>query len=165
MQRKRILLLVTIAIAAAGATRAFADDPCLGFKWDVRKEHALFGGAAAALSAGKDLPSAPTIVAGRLYALQLAPQTAVSFAVAPGKGSAPDGSYAGLAVLHLETAGDYRVSVDAPVWIDLAADGTLAEVEDYQGLHTCDAPHKIVEFKLAPKALIRLTVTQAPPKT
>jgi hypothetical protein len=182
MQRKRILLLVTIAIAtiaiaAAGATRAFADDPCLGFKWDVRKEHALFGGTPVALSAGKALPTAPTIVAGRLYALQLAPQTAVSFAVAPGKGSAPDGSYAGLAVLHLETAGDYRVSVDAPVWIDVAADGTLAEVEDYQGLHSCDAPHKIVEFKLAggsrfvlqlsgaPKAAIRLTVTPAPPKT
>jgi hypothetical protein len=112
-----------------------------------------------------------------LYALQLAPQAAVSFAAAPGKKSAPDGAYAGLAVLQLETAGDYRVSVDAPVWIDVAADGKLAAVEDYQGLHSCDAPHKIVEFNLAgasrfvlqlsgaPKAAIRLTVTQAPPRT
>jgi hypothetical protein len=106
-----------------------------------------------------------------------APQTAVSFAAAPGKTSAPDGAYAGLAVLHLETAGDYRVSVDAPAWIDVAADGKLAAVEDYQGLHGCDAPHKIVEFNLAcasqfvlqlsgaPQAAIRLTVTQAPPRT
>src|SRR5260221_11451757 len=53
MQRKQILSLVMVAIAAAGATCAFADDPCIGFKWDVRKEHALFGGAPAALSAGK----------------------------------------------------------------------------------------------------------------
>ena len=132
MQRKQILSLVMIAIATAGATRAFADDSCIGFKWDVRKERALFGGAPAARSAGKDLPSAPTILAGRLYALQLAPQTAVSFAAA---------------------------------------------VEDYQGLHSCDAPHKVVEFNLAgtarfvlqlsgaPKAAIRLTVTQAPPRT
>jgi hypothetical protein len=177
MQRKQILSLVMIVIASAGATRAFADDPCLGFKWDVRKEHALFDGAPAALSAGKDLPSAPTIVAGRLYALRLAPQSAVSFAAAPGKQSAPDGAYAGLAVLQLAAAGDYRVSVDAPVWIDVAADGKLAAVEDYQGLHSCDAPHKIVAFKLAgasrfvlqlsgaPKAAIRLTVTQAHPST
>jgi hypothetical protein len=177
MQRKQILSLVMIAIAAAGATRAFADDRCIGFKWDVHKEHALFGGAPAALSAGKDLPSAPTIVADRLYALQLAPQAAVSFAAAPGKKSAPDGAYAGLAILQLEIAGDYRVSVDAPAWIDVAADGKLAAVEDYQGLHGCDAPHKIVEFNLAgasrlvlqlsgaPKAAIRLTVTQAPPRT
>jgi hypothetical protein len=177
MQRKPILFLVMIAIAAAGATRAFADDPCLGFKWDIRREHALFGGAPAALSAGKDLPSAPTIVVGRLYALQLAAQTTVTFAAAPGKASAPDGAYAGLAILHLETAGDYRVSVDAPAWIDVAADGKLAAVEDYQGLHSCDAPHKIVEFNLAgtsrfvlqlsgaPKAAIRLTITQAPPRT
>ena len=177
MRCKRILSLTMIALAAAGATRAFADDPCLGFKWDVRKEHALFGGAPAALSAGKALPSAPTIVAGRLYALQLAPQTAVSFAAPPGKKSQSDGAYAGLAVLELDTAGDYRVSVDAPVWIDVAADGKLAAVEDYQGLQSCDAPHKIVEFNLvgashfvlqlsgAPKAAIRLTVTPAPPST
>ena len=39
MQHKRILLLVTIAIAAAGATRAFADDPCLGFKWEIGRAH------------------------------------------------------------------------------------------------------------------------------
>jgi hypothetical protein len=177
MQRKQILSLLMVAIAAAGATQAFADDPCIGFKWDVRREHALFGGAPAALSAGKDLATAPTILAGRLYALQLAPQTAVSFAAAPGRKSASDGAYAGLAVLQLETAGDYRVSVDAPAWIDVAADGKLAAVEDYQGLHGCDAPHKIVEFNLAsasrfvlqlsgaPKAAIRLTVTLAPPRT
>jgi hypothetical protein len=177
MHRKQIPALILIAIAAAGATRALADDPCLGFKWDVRQEHALFGGAPAALSAGKDLPSAPTIVAGRLYALQLAPQTAVSFAVAPGKKNPTDGAYAGLAVLKLAAAGDYRVSLDVPAWIDVAADGKLAAVEDYQGVHSCDAPHKIVVFNLAgasqfilqlsgaPQAAIRLTVTQAPPRT
>jgi hypothetical protein len=177
MPRKQILSLVLTAIAAAAATRALADDPCLGFKWDVRKEHALFGGASAALSAGKDLPSAPTIVAGRLYSLRLEPQTAVSFAAAPGKTSEPDGVYAGLAVLKLETAGNYRVSVDAPLWVDVAADGKLTAVEDYQGLHSCDAPHKIVEFKLAgaarfvlqlsgaKKATVRVTVTKAPPRT
>ena len=177
MQRRQILFLLMIGLAAAGADLAFADDPCLGFKWDVRREHALFGGAPSALSAGKDPPSAPTIVAGRLYALQLAPQGAVSFAAAPGKKSAPEGAYAGLAVLQLEAAGDYRISVDTPVWIDVAADGKLAAVEDYQGLHSCDAPHKIVEFNLAgasrfvlqlsgaPRAAIRLTVTHAPPAT
>jgi len=177
MQRKQIFFLVVIAIAAGAATRAFADDPCLGFKWDVRTEHTLFGGASTAVTAGKDPPSAPKIVAGRLYALELAPQTAVSFAVAPGKTSAPEGAYAGLAVLQLATAGDYRVSVDVPLWIDVAAGGKLAAVEDYQGLHSCDAPHKIVEFNLAgarrfvlqlsgaQKAAIRLTVTPAPPRT
>ena len=174
--RLRLVLSWLIVLAAIHGTRAFADDPCLGFKWDVAKEHALFGGPAAALSAGKDPASAPTIAAGRLYALQLAPQAAVSFAAAPGK-SPPDGAYAGLAVLQLGTAGDYRVSVDAPLWIDVVADGKLAAVEDYQGLHSCNAPHKIVAFDLAAgrrfilqvsgaaKAEVRLTVTKAPPRT
>jgi hypothetical protein len=176
MQRKQMLSLAMMAIAAAGATRAVADDPCLGFKWDVSKEHALFGGAPAALSAGKDLHSAPAILVGRLYALELAPQGAVSFAAAPGRKITTDGAYGGLAILQLATAGEYRVSVDAPVWIDVAAAGKLATVEDYQGLHSCDAPRKIVEFNLAgasrfvlqlsgaAQAVVRLTVTQAPPK-
>ena len=177
MQGRQILYLAMIGVAALCAAGASADDPCIGFKWDVRKEHALFGGTAAALSAGKDLSSAPAIVAGRLYALQLAPQAAVSFAAAPGKTSSPEGAFAGLAVLRLETAGDYRVSVDMPVWIDVTVKGKLAAVVDYQGLHSCDAPHKIVEFHLAgasrfvlqlsgaAQAAIRLTVTQAPPRT
>jgi hypothetical protein len=167
--------LVLSAIATAAP--AFADDPCLGFKWDVSKEHALFGGSPAALSAGKDVPSAPTIAAGRLYAIKLTPQTGVSFAASPGKRSAPDGAYAGLAVLQLETEGVYRISVNAPLWIDAVADGKLAVVEDYQGLHSCDSPHKVVAFKLtgaarfvvqlsgAAQAAIRLTVTKAPPST
>jgi hypothetical protein len=177
MQHKQILSLVLLAIAASAATRALADDPCLGFKWDVRKERALYGGPSAPIVAGKDPASAPTIVPGRLYALKLAPQSAVTFVAAPGQKGAPDGAYAGLAGLQLETAGDYRVSVDAPMWIDVAADGKLAAVEDYQGLHSCDAPRKIVEFNLAgarrfvlqlsgaPQAAIRLTVTKAPPRT
>jgi hypothetical protein len=176
MQRNRIPSLVLSTIAAA-ATPALADDPCLGFKWDVSKEHALFGGSAAALAAGKNPASAPRISAGRLYALQLAPQAGVSFAVAPGKKTPPGGAYAGLAVLQLETEGDYRVSVSAPLWIDVAADEKLAEVEDYQGLHSCDAPQKVVAFKLAragrfilqvsgaAQKSVRLTVTKAPPRT
>jgi hypothetical protein len=177
MQRKRIPSLVLSAIGVAASIPALADDPCLAFKWDISKEHALFGGSPAALSAGTDAPSAPTISAGRLYALTLAPQAEVSFAVGPGKKSAPDGAYAGLAVLQLTTGGDYRVSVSEPLWIDVVGDGKLAEVEDYQGLHSCHAPHKVVAFNLAgakrfivqisgaTQKSIRLTVTKSPPRT
>ncbi|HWS67086.1 MAG TPA: hypothetical protein VN325_30325 [Steroidobacteraceae bacterium] len=56
-------------------------------------------------------------------------EAAVSFAAAPGKKSAPDGAYAGLAVLQLETS------------------------------------RFVLQLSGAPKAAIRLTVTQAPPRT
>jgi hypothetical protein len=171
------LLTSLLLLAGAAGTAIAADDPCAGFKWDIARERALFAGAGAQLSAGKDPASAPAIVAGRLYALKLLPQTAVVFAVQPGQKKPLDGQYAGLAALTLADAGDYRVSVDAPAWLDVAMNGTLAAVEDFQGQHGCEAPRKVVQFDLAhtqklvlqvsgnAKDTIRLTVTKAPPKT
>jgi hypothetical protein len=153
---------------------AFAAEPCTGFKWDVSKEQALFAGTSAALSAGKGVASAPGVGIDRLYRLQLAPQSAVTFAVEPAKKKAPDGAYAGLVVLDVAVPGNYRVAVDVPLWIDVVAKGQLAAVNDFQGQHGCDAPHKIVEFDLSGakhfvlqlsasgSATIRMTVTRAP---
>ncbi|HWJ34634.1 MAG TPA: hypothetical protein VNR70_05185 [Steroidobacteraceae bacterium] len=174
MQPKLVFALLLTVLAGGAAIPAFAADPCSGFKWDVSKEHALFSGPSVALSAGKDLASAPTIGADRLYQLELLPQTDVSFALAPGKKMLTDGAFAGLAALELDTPGNYRVSVDVPFWIDVIANGKLAATRDFQGQQSCDAPHKIVEFDLtgakqfvlqmsgSAKASVRLTVTQAP---
>jgi hypothetical protein len=175
MQANLVLSLVLIALVGAGGPAVFAaDDPCSGFKWDVSKEHRLFGGPSVALTAGKDEAAAPTIATDRLYQLQLMPQTEVAFALAPGKKMLTDGAYAGLAALELDTPGNYRVSVDVPFWIDLVANGKLAATRDFTGQPSCDAPHKIVEFDLggakrfvlqmsgSAKATVRLTVTQAP---
>jgi hypothetical protein len=175
MPCKPIPSLLLLALIGCGRP-AVADDACAGFKWDVTREHALFAGTGAALTAGKDARSAPALAAGRLYELRLWPQSTVAFAVEPGKKMPDDGQYAGLAALKLPVGGDYRVSLDAPAWLDVAANGKLAAVEDYQGQHDCDAPRKVVEFDLkgtglvlqvsgASKATIRLTVTPAPPKT
>jgi hypothetical protein len=174
MQHKVYFWLSLVLFAGAGGPPAVAADPCLGFKWDVSKEHALFGGPSIALSAGKDVASAPTIGADRLYRLQLVPQSKVAFALAPGKKTSTDAVFAGLAALKLAAPGDYRVSVDAPFWVDVVADGKLATTKDFQGQHGCDAPHKIVEFDLtatrelilqmsgSATATVRLTVTRAP---
>jgi hypothetical protein len=174
MQANLVLSLLLIVLVGTGGTAAFAADPCSGFKWDISKEHALFGGPSVALAAGKDEATAPTIGTDRLYQLQLMPQTEVAFALTPGKKMLTDGAYAGLAALKLDTPGNYRVSVDVPFWIDVVADGKLAATNDFQGQQGCDAPHKIVEFDLSgakrfvlqmsgsAKATVRLTLTQAP---
>jgi len=166
--------LLAAALVGAAATPAAAADPCTGFKWDVAKEHALFTGSPAPLSAGKDSASAPTIAVDRLYQLQLTPQNQVSFSVSPGKKMLTDGAYAGIAAFKVDAPGAYRVSVDVPFWIDVVADGKLVATKDFQGLHGCDAPHKIVEYELAaaqPLLLqvsgstaptVRLTVTRSP---
>jgi hypothetical protein len=79
-----LISLLGMATLIGGVNSASAADPCSGFKWDVSKEHSLFGGSATSLPAGKDLAAAPTIETDRLYRLQLTPQDQVTFAVPPG---------------------------------------------------------------------------------
>ena len=47
-------LFAAAVLAGAATAPAIAADPCSGFKWDVSKEHALFGGSPVSLPAGKD---------------------------------------------------------------------------------------------------------------
>lgn len=175
MRRLTHTLSVTLALAVlvgSGASHALADDPCGGFKWDVSKERALFGSSALSRAAGKNSVSAPGLVPNRLYQLQLLPASEVAFSVSPGKKPLIEGTYAGLAALKIPASGSYRISVDLPLWIDVAAKGKLVPAKDYEGQQGCDAPHKIVEFDLdarqplllqfsgTPEASVRLTVTR-----
>jgi len=71
-------------------------------------------------------------------------------------------------------AGNYRISLDAPLWIDVLADAAALPARDFQGRPGCSAPHKIVEFELpgntpltlqfsgAQSATVRLAITRSP---
>ena len=104
----------------------------------------------------------------------LSPETLdkVVFAATPGK--KPSGvANAGMLTFTLPASGAYRVALDMPVWIDVAANGALMQPKDFEGQHSCAAPHKIVEFDLkgtrpfflqlsgTPDS-VRLTLTAAP---
>jgi hypothetical protein len=149
------LLLSLLALAslftgpvrlAAAQTQAQAD-PCEGYKWDVSAERALFAASPKAIAAGKDRASAPAAVANQLFAITLHPVGEVSFAAAPAR-TPPAGSFAGLVALSVPAPGKYRISVDVPLWIDVAGGAILAPVLDYEGLHDCSAPRKVVVFDL-----------------
>jgi hypothetical protein len=176
MQATRNLTVRILLALAAGnaALPAFAGDGCVDFKWDVAQERALFAASPTAVSAGTSPKSAPLIVPNRLYAIRLAAQDQVTFAVAPAKKSANANAYAGVAALKVPSPGSYRIALDLPLWIDVASNGTLVAAEDFQGQHDCSAPHKIVVFALggtgptilqfsgASNDSVRLTVTAAP---
>jgi hypothetical protein len=171
-----ISALLWVALAAVGcAATAEAQEPCSGFKWDVSKELALFGGASTAVTAAKDAAAAPTLDTDKLYQVTLVPQSGVAFALAPAKKTYTDKANGGLVTIKLPASGNYRVSVDASLWLDVVDNGALATVRDYQGQPTCDAPHKIVEFALSgthvtlqlsgsSQPVVRVTVTLATPQ-
>jgi len=146
MRTKSFALLLAGAFGLAGPA-AQAEVPCPGFSWDVSAEHALFMTAPLALPAGADRHSAPSLEAGRLVQLELKPASAVHFAAPPARPAGED-TYAGLARLEVEKPGAYRISVNQSVWIDVVEQGRLVPAIDYEGSRSCDAPHKVVVFRL-----------------
>jgi hypothetical protein len=145
-------------------------DPCGAYKWDVSAERALFAAAPKAVAAGKDRAAAAPVVANQLFSVTLHPLSEVSFPVTPGR-APTSGSFAGLIALAVPAPGKYRISVDVPLWIDVAGSAGLAPVLDYEGLHECSAPRKVVVFDLeggkdwtlevsaADRAAVRLAIT------
>jgi hypothetical protein len=173
---KSFSLLLALVLGGASLP-ALADDACVDFKWDVSKERALFAETPAKVTAGKDPRTAPVVVPNRLYRLKLMAQDTVAFSVTnPAKKTTSTPAYAGLAMLKVPVTGSYRIAVDLPLWIDVAANGALVQPADFQAQHACNAPHKIVEFDLAgaqPFVLqfsnagkddVLLTVTPSPPR-
>ncbi len=142
--------------------------------WDMRSEIALFQGSADAATAatGPDT-RAPELAASRLYALQLAPQPQVRFAQPPGRQKAEQVSFGGLARFTVPATGRYRVTVGAPMWIDLVRPGTALRSTAFAERRDCPIYHKSVEFELQAKesltlqlsgamnALARVTITPA----
>jgi hypothetical protein len=163
-------------LVALGAGTARADDPCGAFTWDVQHERALFAAQPLPLAAGKVQGSAPVVLTGRLYELTLSPQGEIAFAPPPHAKKGDGAAYGGLATLTVAMAGLYRVSLDAPVWVDVIGQGTLIQPRDFQGRHGCSAPHKLVEFELpagtpltlqfsaSAAAAVKVSVTPAPVK-
>jgi hypothetical protein len=164
--------LMAAAALISGADAAADADPCGGYKWDVSKERALFAGTAQPLAAGESAEKSAIIGPGILYSIELKPAAAVTFPAAPGKSAPREGTYAGVLVLKAPP-GKYRVAVDEPLWIDIVSSGKLLAPTDYEGVHGCEAPRKIVIFVLdggdrwtlqlsaADRSAVRLSVTPA----
>lgn len=66
----------------------------------MSREIALFAGVPTEARAGEAIQTAATLEVGRLYALELVPQTTVRFAEHSGKGKPAENSNAGLARLR-----------------------------------------------------------------
>jgi len=171
-----LLSLLALALLLSGPARLAAAqtptqaDPCGGYKWDVSAERTLFAASPKSITAGKDRASAAPAVANQLLAVTLHPLSEVSFPATPGR-TPPSGSFAGIVALTVPAPGKYRISVDVPLWIDVAGSASLAPVLDYEGLHDCSAPRKVVVFDLqgatdwtlevsaADRVTVRLAVT------
>lgn len=84
--------------------------------------------------------------AGQAARLYLYPMSEIRYPVAPGK----TGGSGGLAEVTIEEAGNYRVALGTPAWIDLVADGKpLTSIAHGHG-PKCSSIRKMVDFTLKP---------------
>lgn len=147
---------------------------CSTFTWNLTQELALFGGAATPLSAAVNAGDAPPLALDTVYDVALHPLTDVTFVHAPGKAAPADGGSGGILKLHVHDAGRYRISLDAPLWIDVVAGTELVDSNGFQGRQACQLIHKSVEWTLpadvdlfvqlagGKRAQAKLAVTRAP---
>lgn len=146
--KKILLALGAGCLACALLSPASAGEDCGSFKWDVRQEHQLFLGKPAPLVATRQVQSAPPVDLNKLYELELLPQEQVEFAVPLSKNMLTDGAFAGQVRLRVPQAGNYRIAVNAPFWLDVSDAGQTLKSVDFNGSPDCDAPRKIVVFAL-----------------
>jgi len=137
-----LLLAPSIPFAAEPAASG-----CDAFSWNVSREVALMAQAATSIDAARSGRATP-VETGKHYAVHLAPQADVKFALAPARSRNAQGAYAGMVRLRVEHAGRYRVSLTSRHWIDIVDGDHAIDSLDFQGRHGCDRLHKVVEFDL-----------------
>jgi hypothetical protein len=164
-------VIALAAVLGALAPLSYAQDPCAGFKWDLARERALFAGTAQPMATAPTSSPAARLMPAHLYALSLTPQAQLQPAAPPGR-KARDGTFGGLALLEVPTAGLYRISLDQSGWIDVVGPHGVIAASDFSGAANCNAPHKVVQFELpagelvleltdVASTLIKVTITPA----
>ncbi len=138
----------TLLLVVASASQAADAPDCSTFTWDMKRELALFGGTAAPLASGTNVAGAPQLEVGTLYEVDLHPLADVTFAHALGKSFPAETSSGGVVKLRVKVPGQYRISTDAPLWIDVIAGTDAVTSTGFQGRQPCTLIHKSVEWTL-----------------
>ena len=142
-------LTTTLLLLVVASASSPADAPdCSAFTWDMKHELALFGGTAAPLASGTNAAGAPQVDVDALYEVDLHPLAEVAFAHPLGKSFPAESSSGGILKLRVKTPGQYRISTDAPLWIDVVAGGDVVTSTGFQGRVPCTLIHKSVAWTL-----------------
>jgi hypothetical protein len=137
---------------------------CQAPGWDMGLEVAAFKSTAENLPAGASSMDLPPLEIGTLYVLKLRPQSDVQFLQTTGKSSLVQNPLAGLVRFTVPAPGNYRVTVDSPLWIDVVAPTGTIPPAKYNGWHECRLFRKSVEYTLRAGQSLVLQLSEATPE-
>lgn len=135
------ILLVSATLSSAQAVDT--TDTCQATGWDMSRELATFHSAALNATAGSAIGNVPVLQLDHLYVLQLHPQSAVQFVRVPEKAARAPTPSAGLARFTATMSGKYRVTVDAPLWIDVLTTTGIIPSTAFNGWHQCSVSQEL----------------------
>jgi hypothetical protein len=144
-----ILALPILLIAAISAQADDIAAACQEPGWEMSREILAFRDVGTPMEAGTDAQAAPAIQIGRVYALRLKPQGSVKFARTPQKFSQQEGAVAGMARVAVTSSGKYRITADAPLWIDIIAPSGTLQANEFNGWHQCGLFRKSLVYSLS----------------
>jgi hypothetical protein len=157
--------VLTIACAMCGnGLAADLTASCQAPGWDMGREVSAFKSTAENLPAGASSMDLPPLEIGTLYVLKLRPQSDVQFLQTTAKASLVQNPLAGMARFTVPTPGNYRVTVDSPLWIDIVAPGGTIPPARYNGWHECRLFRKTVEYTLRAGQMLVLQLSEATPE-
>lgn len=128
----------------------------------MKLEIQAFAGKAQSADAAAAASAAPVLRVATLYQLHLKSQTDVVFVQSAGKALKAATPMAGLARFAVPRNGRYRITLDAPLWIDVVTTTAVIPPATYTGWHDCGLFRKSVDYVLESDQELLLQFSDAP---
>jgi hypothetical protein len=156
--------MAACALFAAAAAAQDLSDSCQMNGWSMGAEISAFKSTAENVVASAAETAAPPLEMSTLYVIKLRPQTGVQYPQASGKKSLVQNPLGGLVRFTVPANGQYRITVDSPLWIDVIGPAGMIAPTGYTGWHECRLFRKSVEYTLPAGAPLVLQISEATPE-
>lgn len=158
-----ILMLCAAAVEGAPHRQAMGgmQGGCGDYSADLHLEMKLMSGRLTSVTASREATRPPRIRPGAAYSVHLLPQEQVHFMLPPGQNRNGAGRSAGMLSLRDLPAGNWRISTDNPVWIDVVASGRIVNSSSFEMKMGCTTILKTVVYALRDKTPLLIQVNGA----
>ncbi len=146
------MLVILPLLLAAPLPAQHAPEACKSIS-DANLPLAFAGWAAAGMevvAADGATAAYPTIEVAVPATVRLHPHGRVRLNQPPAQARAPDDAHAGMVMVAVPAAGQWRVSASTPVWIDVIAPGGPVQSAAHGRMAPCTSIRKVVAFDLQP---------------
>jgi len=160
-----IALFLVASSAAQTAPKSRSMDQmhggCDNYAANLTTEMRLMSMNAVQINAASQAAEAPQVRTSQVFSINLLPQSQVHFALAPAQDRGGPERWAGLVALGTLPKGNWRVSADKSVWIDLIGSGQLLPSPAFEMQTECPTIFKTVVFEAPGTVTVLLQISGA----